>query len=56
MNYIFVKHSISVCRNPRCISIIQKNVNDLTERYDDDEDDESDKHLEAQDRLLCLKL
>ena len=28
---------------------------DLTERYDDDEDDESDKHLEARDRRYsCL--
>ena len=35
---------------------IQKNLNDLTERYDDDdEDDESDKHLEARDRRYsCL--
>jgi len=33
---------------------IQKNLNDLTERYDD-EDDESDKHLEARDRRYsCL--
>ena len=28
---------------------IQKNLNDLTERYDDD-GDESDKHLEARGR------
>ena len=30
---------------------IQKNINDLTERYEshDDDDDESDKHLEARD-------
>ena len=35
---------------------ILKNLNDLTERYDD-EDDESDKHLEARDRRYsCLKL
>ena len=36
---------------------IQKNLNDLTERYesDDDDDDESDKHLEARDRRYsCL--
>ena len=37
---------------------IQKNINDLTERYeshDDDDDDESDKHLEARDRRYsCL--
>ena len=33
---------------------IQKNLNDLTERYksDDDDDDESDKHLEARDRSV----
>ena len=32
---------------------IQKNLDDLTERYESD--DESDKHLEARDRkYLCL--
>ena len=36
--------STSISINER----IQKNLNDLTERYD--EDDESDKHLEARDR------
>ena len=35
---------------------IQKNLNDLTERYESDDDDESDKHLEARDRRYsCLK-
>ena len=37
---------------------IQKNLNDLTERcesHDEDDDDESDKHLEARDRRYsCL--
>ena len=34
---------------------ICKNINDLTERYEDDDDDESDKHLEARDRRYsCL--
>ena len=34
---------------------IQKNINDLTERYEPDDDDESDKHLEARDRRYsCL--
>ena len=34
---------------------IQQNLNDLTERYEDD-NDESDKHLEARDRRYsCLK-
>ena len=38
---------------------IQKNLNDLRERYedDDDDDDESDKHIEARDRRYsCLTL
>ena len=39
---------------------IQKNLNDLTERYEPDDDDESDKHLEARDRryscLTCLSV
>ena len=35
--------------------IIQTDLNDLTERYEDD--DESDKHLEARDRRYsCLML
>ena len=29
---------------------IQKNLNDLTERCESDDDDQSDKHLEARDR------
>ena len=34
---------------------ICKNINDLTERYEDEDDDESDKHLEARDRRYsCL--
>ena len=34
---------------------IEKNLNDLTERYESDDDDESDKHLEARDRRYsCL--
>ena len=36
---------------------IQKNLNDLTERYESDDDDQSDKHLEARDRRYsCLTL
>ena len=35
---------------------IQRNLNDLTERYESDDDDQSDKHLEARDRIYtCLK-
>ena len=36
---------------------IQENLNNLTERYESDDDDESDKHLEARDRRYsCLIL
>ena len=43
--------STSIAINVR----IPKNLNDLTERYESDDDDESDKHLEARDhRYSCL--
>ena len=36
---------------------IQKNIYDLTERYESHDDDESDKHQEARvSTIACLKL